>query len=70
MWTSVPPVHFVENFITHMDMPQTKYIVQFTQGMAKELLIWLSTQESASTSTKQDIIIPETTQENLQNSQF
>ena len=33
--------------------------------MAKEVLIWLSTQESASTSTKQDIGIPETTQENL-----
>ena len=57
---------FCENFITHMDMPQTKYIVQFTQGMTKELLIWLSTQETTSTSTEQDITIPETTQENLQ----
>ena len=36
--------------------------------MEKKLLIWLSTQESTSTSTKQDIGIPETTQENLQNS--
>ena len=51
-------------------MPWTKYIVQFTQEIAKELLIWLSTQDSASTCYKCKIPFPPTVKVQTYHKQF